>query len=80
MDKQTLLLFSILGVIVFSLTAGFFYRYADGKVNVQEGDKREKYLQWQATHGAGLKKAIKAIYILFGVLMLFQVLSVLKGV
>lgn len=77
MDNQTLLLFSIVGVIVFSLTAGYFYRYADGKVNVQEGDKREKYLQWQATHGVSLKKAIKAISILFGVLMLFQVFSIL---
>ena len=77
MDNQTLLLSSILGIIAFSFIARYFYRYADGKANVQESDRKEKYLQWQATHGASAKKAIKALSILFGVLMLFQVLSLL---
>ncbi|WP_092099364.1 hypothetical protein [Pontibacter chinhatensis] len=41
MDNQTLLLLSVLGVIVFSFIAGYFYRYADGKFNIQEGDKKK---------------------------------------
>ncbi|RNI30430.1 hypothetical protein EFB08_03955 [Rufibacter latericius] len=77
MDNQTLLIASILGIVAFSLIARYFYRYADGKANVQGSDKKEKYLEWQETHGASLKKAIKVLSIIFGVLMLFQVLSLL---
>jgi len=77
MDNQTLLLSSILGVVAFTFIARYFYRYADGKANVQGGDKKEKYLKWQATHGASVKKAIRALSILYGILMLFQVLSLL---
>jgi hypothetical protein len=76
-DNQTLLLSSILGIVAFTFIARYFYRYADGNANVQGSDKKEKYLEWQATHGANVKKAIKALSILFGTLMLFQVLSLI---
>ena len=75
--NQTLLISSILGIVAFSFIARYFYRYADGKANIQSADKKEKYLQWQATHGVKVKKAIKALSIIYGLSMLFQLLSLL---
>lgn len=77
MGNPASLISSILGIIAFSFIARYFYRYADGKANIKESYKKEKYLEWQASHGTGLKKTIKALSIIFGVLMLFQVISLL---
>jgi hypothetical protein len=74
-DNLSLLISSIAGIIVFSIIARYFYHYADGKANVKGSDKKEKYLRWQATHGASLKKTIKLLSIIFGVLILIQILS-----
>jgi hypothetical protein len=74
-DNQKLLIISILGIIAFTFIARYFYRYADGKANIQGTDKKEKYLQWQAAHGARVKKAIRALSIIYGIAMLFQLLS-----
>lgn len=67
---------SIIGALVFAVFATFIYRYADGKWNVSSPNKN-RYSEWAMKNGKIVKGVVIKISIIYGIVMLFQILSIL---
>jgi hypothetical protein len=57
----------------------YFYKYADGRIATKNG-KEEAYQIWVKQNGAKVKKRIRNISILFGVVMAIQMINLILNI
>lgn len=67
-------LISIIGLLIFATLIFFGIRYASGKWKVAD-HKKADYQQWTNTKGKKVKKSLIAISIVYGILILIQLLN-----
>lgn len=70
------IIFSFVGVIVYSTIMFFAYKYSSGNWQVTESKKAD-YQEWANKSGQKLKRPIIVISIIYGILMIIQLLSYL---
>jgi len=67
------IIISLIGAFIFYAFAIYFYKYASGKHKIKNKANQEKYNLWVNNHGQTIKKALKIIMILFGIIFLTQI-------